>query len=82
MVKAGDKQLDHVQAMKAWVIEGIAPLFINLSPHLCSALVEVNSQIHTPADLSIEGPYLVPSSRLHPVLGYAAVNIGYHYHKK
>jgi hypothetical protein len=69
MVKAEDKKLDCVHAMKAWVSGGIAPLFINLSPHPCSALEEVNSQVHTPADLSIEGPYLVPSSRLQPVLG-------------
>jgi len=63
--------------MKAWVSENVVPLFINLASDLCWALVEVNSQGYTLADLTIERPYSVPSSRLQFMLGYAAVNIGY-----
>jgi len=49
--------------MKAWVSSAIAPLIINFAYDPCSALVEMNSQVHTPADLTIERPYWVPSSR-------------------
>jgi len=66
--------LARVQAMKAWVSGGIAPLIINLAFDPC--------QVHTPADLTIERPYWAPSSRLQPMLGYAAVSIGSHCHKK
>jgi hypothetical protein len=68
MVKAEDKKLARVQAMKAWVSGGIAPLIVNLAFDPCSALVEVNRH--------------GPSSRLQPMIGYAAVKIGYHCNKK
>jgi len=82
MVKAEGKKPARVQAMIAWVSGGLAPLTISLAITPCSALVEVNSQVHTPADLTIERPYWVQSSRLQSVIGYAAVNIGYRCHKK
>jgi hypothetical protein len=63
--------------MKAWVSGGVAPLIINLASNPCWALVEVNSQDYTPADLTVGKPYWVPSSRLQFMLGYAAINIGY-----
>jgi len=44
MVKAEDKKLARVQAMKAWVSGGIAPLIINLASDPCSILVEDNRQ--------------------------------------
>jgi hypothetical protein len=65
-----------VKPMKAWVGGGIAPLiinhhnhnFINLASDPCSALVEVRSQVHTPADLTMERPYWIASSRLQSML--------------
>jgi len=82
MVEAEGKKLARVQAMKAWVSGGVAPLIISLVIDPCSTLVEVSSQVHTPADLTIERPHWVPSSRLHPMIGYTAVSIGYLCHKK
>jgi hypothetical protein len=68
--------------MKAWASGGMVPQIINLASDPCLAMVEVNSQVHTPGDLRIERLYWVLISRLQPMLGYAAVNIEYHCHKK
>jgi hypothetical protein len=68
--------------MNAWMSGGATLLIINLASDPRSALVEVNSQGYTPADLTTERLYWLPSSRLEPILGYAAVNIGYQCHKR
>jgi hypothetical protein len=51
MVKAEDKKLARVQAMKAWVSRGIAPLIINLAsdplqPMLGNTAVNIGYHCH------------------------------------
>jgi len=55
MVKAESKKLARLQAIKEWVSGGVAPLIITLAINPCPVF-GVNSQVHTPADLTIESP--------------------------